>query len=141
MTDYDYYVGAMHDLDYAISVSTNFKQRQALSRAKDIFKKFRPNYPGEHEEDKLSNKLVFENTCSACPEQYDVKLNGQIVGYVRLRSGNLRVDCPDCGGETVYETYFEDPLKGMFDDDEERQHYFSEIEKAILKWHQNRHVQ
>lgn len=41
-------------------------------------------------------------TCSACPEQYDVFKDGKIVGYLRLRHGSFRADVPDCGGKTVY---------------------------------------
>ncbi|NDD52705.1 hypothetical protein EBZ39_02295 [bacterium] len=46
-------------------------------------------------------KLVC--TCSACPEQYDVfNDNNKLVGYLRLRHGQFRADCPDVGGTTVY---------------------------------------
>jgi hypothetical protein len=45
-------------------------------------------------------------TCFACPEQYDVyDKNNNKVGYLRLRHGEFRADYPDCGGETVYESY------------------------------------
>lgn len=42
MTNYDDYVGALHYLDYAISVATNFRQRQALQKVKDVLLKLRP---------------------------------------------------------------------------------------------------
>lgn len=41
-------------------------------------------------------------TCSACPEQYDVFLDGQPVGYLRLRHGEFTAEYPECDGELVY---------------------------------------
>jgi len=47
-------------------------------------------------------------TCMACPEQYDVfelVSNGSLknkVGYIRMRHGNLTVNCPDYSGRLVY---------------------------------------
>jgi ribosomal protein S27E len=78
--------------------------------------------------------LKFVQTCFACPEQYDVFDSKQTkVGYVRLRWGNLTVECPDCGGELVYEHYFEnDSFKGCFDSTEERQKYLELIADCIL---------
>jgi hypothetical protein len=45
-------------------------------------------------------KLV--QTCSACPEQYDVFAEDKQVGYLRLRHGGFRASVPDYDGETVY---------------------------------------
>lgn len=36
----------------------------------------------------------FSGTCLACPEQYDVRLEGKQVGYVRLRWGALILYVP-----------------------------------------------
>lgn len=47
----------------------------------------------------------LDKTCWACPEQYDVYLNGEQVGYLRLRHGSFRCDYPDCGGKTVFSAY------------------------------------
>lgn len=56
-------------------------------------------------------------TCFACPEQYDVKTpDGATVGYLRLRHGHFRADCPDVGGDTVYSSTPKGD--GVFDDDE-----------------------
>jgi len=33
------------------------------------------------------SKLTLNKTCGACPEQYDVFLEGENVGYMRLRHG------------------------------------------------------
>lgn len=52
----------------------------------------------------IINGLEFRQTCSACPEQYDVYRGDVQVGYVRLRHGSLRADVPRCGGQTVYST-------------------------------------
>lgn len=66
-------------------------------------------------------------TCGACPEQYDVFLNDKQVGYLRLRHGWFRADAPNCGGETVYQSY---PVgDGIFDTQEERD---IELRKAVL---------
>ena len=80
----------------------------------------------------MRKKLKFVETCSACPEQYDVFLGDKQVGYLRLRSGWFRVDFPECGGETIYEHYFDDGWKGCFDDTE-RDYFLKEAEKAIIK--------
>lgn len=66
-------------------------------------------------------------TCSACPEQYDVfnDATKEQVGYLRLRHGWFRADVPECGGETVYESYPRGD--GIFDEDER----MAELTKAI----------
>ena len=80
---------------------------------------------------KMSDTIELVQTCTACPEQYDAKLNGEQVGYLRLRHGGFTVECPDCGGDLVYEA---SPLgDGSFQDDE-RGAYLSSAVAAILKW-------
>lgn len=69
----------------------------------------------------------FIETCGACPEQYDVFLEGKQVGYVRLRWGRLRCDYPDVGGETIYSYYWEDAWLGEFPNDEEREFHLEKI--------------
>ena len=71
-------------------------------------------------------KLVL--TCFACPEQYDVfDDEGTQVGYLRLRHGHFRADCPDYGGETVYSI---DTLgDGIFEDGERYKH----LREAVLQ--------
>jgi hypothetical protein len=67
-------------------------------------------------------------TCSACPEQYDVFDNttGGLMGYLRLRHGGFRADCPDVGGEIVYSS---NPKgDGIFDEDER----LPELIKAVV---------
>ena len=85
----------------------------------------------------LQTKLKFVKTCSACPEQYNVFLGDQQVGYVRLRWGTLRVDFPshqhESGSKTIYRHYFEDSMKGCFDDKKEYLKYRGYISKAIHK--------
>jgi hypothetical protein len=59
-------------------------------------------------------------TCYACPEQYDVSLNGKDVAYLRLRHGRFYAAVPDVGGKVVYEA---NPNgDGSFDDDERDKH-------------------
>jgi len=62
---------------------------------------------------------VYNLVCTSpgCPEQYDVKnVDGEVVGYLRLRGGVFRADCPACGGETVYTAATKGD--GIFEDDE-----------------------
>ena len=70
--------------------------------------------------------FILEQTCYACPEQYDVFLDGKQVGYLRLRHGYFRCDYLNCGGETVYGSYTEGD--GMFDEEER----FYHLNKAIV---------
>lgn len=69
-------------------------------------------------------------TCRACPEQYDAFLNGEQVGYLRLRHGQFRVDYLECGGETIYEA--EPEGDGIFDF-EERDDYLRAAREAIAE--------
>lgn len=55
-------------------------------------------------------------TCGACPEQYDAFIDGEMVGYFRLRHGRFRVEYPDSGGDTlIFESTIGD---GIFDESE-----------------------
>lgn len=74
--------------------------------------------------------FILEQTCYACPEQYDVFLDGKQVGYLRLRHGYFRCDYPNCGGETVYGSYTEGD--GIFDE-EERFYYLNKAIAALVK--------
>lgn len=81
----------------------------------------------------VSQKLRFKMIGSAFPEQYDVFLGDQRVAYLRLRHGRLRVDCPDVGGETVYETTQLEG-SGFFDTQEERDYHLRHAGAKILEW-------
>lgn len=66
------------------------------------------------------SEIRLEMTCGACPEQYDAFVDDKQVGYLRLRHGHFRVEFPECGGETVYES---DTIgDGIFDDSERELH-------------------
>lgn len=79
--------------------------------------------------------LEFVRTCYACPEQYDVYCDEDIVGYIRLRHGYLRCDCPNVGGDIVYEAQIEGPYGGgMFPDDKTREKHLTNIGIAIIEW-------
>jgi hypothetical protein len=72
----------------------------------------------------------------ACPEQYDVRTQSGIhVGYIRLRHGQLTVECPDVGGELVYS-----PSYGSFPHGDgsftkgERLHYLRKCIEMIQEW-------
>ena len=72
-------------------------------------------------------------TCSACPEQYDVFLDGQQVGYLRLRHGYFSASYPDAGGEDVYNANPEGD--GIFEP-EERNFYINAAIASLDKRHQ-----
>lgn len=61
-------------------------------------------------------KFKLLQTCWACPEQYDVFLEGQQVGYLRLRNGYFRCQYPNCGGEIIFATFPKGD--GMFEEEE-----------------------
>ena len=83
-------------------------------------------------------KFTWVCTCTACPEQYDVYLNeGPAVAYVRLRYGRLSAN-PYVDGDIdwhteLYSHQFDDGWMGCFYDEEGRNKYQKEIEKAIIK--------
>mgnify|MGYP001602130932 CR=1 FL=1 len=72
--------------------------------------------------------LDLEQTCFACPEQYDVWMGDECVGYLRLRHGWFYAEC---NGITVYETN-DCKGDGIFEY-EEREFFLTEAVKAILK--------
>ena len=63
--------------------------------------------------------------------------HGVQVGYLRLREGTFTVECPDVGGELVYEA--EPRGDGAFED-EEREGYLGEATRAIQEWMRGRKV-
>ena len=83
------------------------------------------------------NNLNFHQTCSACPEQYDVyDENNSYIGYVRLRWGELRADYIDEYQGIEEEVFFEklDDFQGNFINEEQRSHYLNEIATVLNEW-------
>lgn len=69
------------------------------------------------------DSFTLAMTCPSCPEQYDVYLHGDIVGYIRCRHRCLTFDYVNNHNyttiyETVLETYGDIPeynmLKGLW---------------------------
>lgn len=79
--------------------------------------------------------LEFNRTCSACPEQYDVyDDNHNLVGYVRLRWGDITCEYPDVFGDVIYSaSVSKDGLAGMFDSEEQRRYHLSAIADRIIE--------
>lgn len=78
--------------------------------------------------------LEFENCGTCCPEQYDVwDKNGNLIGYVRLRWGELTCEYPDVGGEEIYCASIGDGLTGCFESNEQRMIHLNAIADKILK--------
>ena len=75
--------------------------------------------------------FILHQTCSACPEQYDVYKNKRRVGYLRLRHGFFTAEFPWCGGECVYEA--EPNGDGRFDENERDFHLKLAIEAIKQK--------
>lgn len=71
----------------------------------------------------------LEQTCSACPEQYDVFKGDLEVGYLRLRHGYFRADFPTCGATTVYEANTHGD--GVFEEHERTFH----LTRAVIAIH------
>ena len=82
--------------------------------------------------------LLFKRTCIACPEQYDVyDGRGRIVGYVRLRHGELtatkkrnRADY----GEEIYRRHFSEDgpnAGGIFPTEGDREKYLTKVAKLF----------
>ena len=77
------------------------------------------------------NDLVLCKTCSCCPEQYDlVDRDGYTLAYFRLRHGYFSVECPDVGGDLVYQAYPDGD--GEFED-YERDTYITSAMEAVRK--------
>ncbi len=77
--------------------------------------------------------LNFVLTCEYCPEQYDVFWNEMMVGYMRLRHGNLTVECPDVFDELVYSHKFEN-CDGNFTNESVRLEHLSLAAQAVFEW-------
>lgn len=69
-------------------------------------------------------EFTLRQTCFACPEQYDVYLNGARVGYLRLRHGYFYAECP-VDSEPVYTAHPRGD--GIFEPDERDYH----LDKAV----------
>lgn len=86
------------------------------------------------QERQMAEKLVFKQTCSMCPEQYDVFIGEKQVAYIRLRCGWLAV-FPDATSDTIlYEHTFSNKWKGEFNNEKERKKYLDIIERKILSF-------
>lgn len=81
---------------------------------------------------RVADAIHLEQTCGGCPEQYDAVLNGQTIGYLRLRHGGFRVEYPECGGKEVY--YAHPEGDGSFRD-HERDRYLEEAKYALARAH------
>lgn len=82
--------------------------------------------------------IVLEKTCSACPEQYDLHVNGEYAAYFRLRWGLLVVRVPDedgdlYNGKVIYEHGFGDPWLGIFPSEKSRVKHMRKALNKILK--------
>ncbi len=73
----------------------------------------------------MKGQLVLVNTCESVPEQYDVFLGEEIVGYLRLRNGHFRAHLHGPEGDVVYEA--DTRGDGCFEDDERDLHLAAAI--------------
>ena len=81
--------------------------------------------------------IRLEMTCPVCPEQYDAfDAEGELIGYLRLRHGTFRVDCPECGEDTVYEAELEYGQGEFYGG--EREKYLNAAKRAIAKYYRDK---
>lgn len=80
-------------------------------------------------------KFKLVKTCNACPEQYDVYLGENKIGYIRIRHGLMRVDCYAPSERAIYETSIQGD--GTFYDDLERVYYLNKACKALERFMKN----
>lgn len=81
----------------------------------------------------MAAKYKLVKTCNASPEQYDVYKDDKQVAYIRVRHGIMRVDVPNCGGETVYRT-LDFQGNGSFSDPKERDYHIKQALKAVEEY-------
>ena len=79
----------------------------------------------------LGCKLVL--TCGACPEQYDVFLGEENIGYLRLRHGRFYAEYVPTK-EIVYVAHPQGD--GIFEESEREEHLLKAV-TALLKKHNN----
>jgi hypothetical protein len=75
------------------------------------------------------SKVKLVETCGACPEQYDAYINGDKIGYLRLRHGYFYTEYLPTG-EKVYEAHPDGD--GIFWT-EERTKYLNAASQALLE--------
>ena len=92
------------------------------------------DFPRPHFRDLTILGLDLEDTCTSHPEQFNVWLGEEQVGYLRLRCGWFCATVPKCGGEEVYVSC--DMNGDDIFDYHEREHYLTEAIKAIIE-HRN----
>jgi len=84
------------------------------------------------------NKIYFELTCWACPEQYNVFFKWVIVWYIRLRHWYLYAeyykDWIEENSKVIYEYTFDDVRKWCFYTDEERQLHMNNIKQEYYNY-------
>lgn len=56
-----------------------------------------------------------------------------MVGYVRLRYGNLTCEYPDVSGKIIYRHCFDEEWMGCFNSDEQQMEYLNIIADKILE--------
>ena len=76
-------------------------------------------------------EVELHQTCSASPEQYDMYVNGENIGYFRIRHGYFTVEYLLNGAQV-----FGSGIKGDGEfDSEERDFFLKEGIKAVLEAH------
>ena len=73
--------------------------------------------------------IDLKQTCSVSPEQYDAYIDGEKIGYLRLRHGYFSVEYK---GELVYEGF---PYGDGCFEDEEQEEYLDNAKKALWDKH------
>lgn len=80
---------------------------------------------------KTHKRITLDQTCYACPEQYDAYLDGEKVGYLRLRHGYFSVSTKP-GPDGIFLWGTETRGDGIFHEDE-RDKMLKKARKKIAK--------
>lgn len=91
--------------------------------------------------------ITFFQTCSGCPESYQIRYENEDIGYLRLRWGVLNLIAGKYvsifsateENEVIWQHEFEhDDFKGMFDDDSERERYQEIVKQKLIKYYETK---
>jgi len=76
----------------------------------------------------------FVETCSMCPEQYEVFKDDKQVAYIRVRWSYANCEVPDCGGTVIHEINVDEgTMTGGFIDENQRDEFFNKVIEVLEK--------
>ncbi len=82
-------------------------------------------------EPKFPEGVRLDQTCGACPEQYEAFFDNRQIGYLRLRHGYFYAAWPNVSGEVVYDAETEGD--GCFLAEERADHLERSVEALVRR--------